>query len=161
MSFLEKFKIMFNIGGINIQFNVPTTIQKHSGEVKGQITLETKGERNVKKVHVFLDQHIKKRDHQGNESTNIVTIGKKDFDLNQILKAGETKTIDFDFRFNPENDLNDKITDKMMEQGGMLGMIGAVGSALHNVEKTYTLKVKTEIQGALWKPEEAFGIKLI
>lgn len=152
---------MFNIGGVNVQFNVPTTIEKHKGEIKGQIVLETKGERTIKKVHIFLDQHITKRDHEGNESVDIVTIGKKDYDINAILKAGGTKTVDFEFRFDPQKDLGDKIADKMMEQGGVLSVVGAIGATMHNMEKTYTLKVKTDIAGALWKPEEACGVKLI
>ena len=160
-SFLEKIKIMFNIGGIDVQFNVPETIEKHTGQIKGQVILEAKSERTVKKVHMFLEQHINKRDHQGNESVDIIKIGSKDFDINTTLKAGETKSIDFDFHFEPQKDFGDKVADKMMEQGGLLSVVGAMGATMHNLEKTYTLQVKTEIEGALWRPREAYGVKLI
>ncbi len=160
MSFLDKVKTMFNIGGIEVIFDHDTAVEKHKGEMKGKITLEAKGDRKVRKVNIRLDQHIKKV-RNGNESVEIVTIGSIDYDLNLTMKAGESKVVDFVVSFDPKKDFGDKIAEKMGDMGGVLGMVGAIGATMHNMEKTYTLKVKLDIEGALWKPEESNGVKLI
>ena len=161
MSFIDKIKTMFNIGGVSVDFDMDRSFQKHTGEMKGQLVLTTGGERKIKIIHISLDQHVKKTDMSGNESIDIVTIGKTTYDFNDVLKPNEPKTINFNLRFTPKENWGDKITNAVANQGGMLGMIGSIGATFRNLEVTYTLKIKPEVEGALFKPEETVGVQLI
>lgn len=161
MSFIDKIKLWFNIGAFNVDFEMDRAFHKHQGELKGHLKLSSEGERKIKKIYISLDQHIKKTDMSGNEHMEIVTIGKTTYDFNDVLKANEPKTLDFNLRYTPRENLGDKIAGAVAKQDGVLGMIGSIGATLRNLEVTYTLKVKPEIEGALFKPEETVGVKLM
>lgn len=161
MSFIDKIKTMFNLGGMNVEFQVPSEIDKQSGELEGTVILQAAGERKIKKVLVKLDQHISKDDG----SMEILTIGSTEYPIDATLKAGENKPLAFKLKFNPKDSIGEKIADKISEKlGGIGGVLGAVvnmNSQNQHRQRTYTVKVIMDVEGALWKPEEATGIKLI
>ncbi len=156
MAFVDKIKTMFNVG-VNVEFPMETHLEKNKGVMEGTVILKTTGERKFRKVLIRIDQHIRK----DNGSMNIFTIGRAEYPLDLVLKAGEDKKIDFQIHFNPKDNWGDKIAEKVGTMGGVLGMVGNYAANQRNWEKTYTLKVVMDIEGALWKPEEATGVKLL
>lgn len=152
---------MFNIGGMNVEFHVSPEIQKKSEVLEGKIILQAGGERKIKKILIKLDQHVQRN----NGSVDILTIGSTEHAVNATLKAGEEKPVEFKLHFNPKDGIGDKIADKFGDLtgkvGGVVGALGKMGTEMHNRERTYTLKVVMEVEGALWKPEESMGIKLV
>lgn len=173
MSFVTTFKKWFNIGGVEVNFEfdgIPKEehgvdfrghyISKDSGMVKGRALLTSGYESKVKKIHFYLEQHIKK-EKDGNEQVEIVKIGDKAYDLNLEIKPEETKKVEFEIPFEAKQSLMGNIADKVAQKGGLLGMVGSIGSFMENVQTTYTVVAKLEIEGALFKKEEAIGVKLV
>ena len=156
MAFIDKMKTMFNIG-VDVEFPMETQLEKNKGFVEGKVKLTTTTERKFRKVQIRIDQHIKKN----NGSVDIVTIGKVEYPLDITLKTGEDKMIDFKIHFDAKDNWGDKVAEKVGTMGGVLGMVGNYAANQRNWEKTYTLKVTMDIEGALWKPEEATGVKLL
>ena len=160
MSFLEKVKCWFNIGGIELMFKIDHNIQKQSGEIKGKLVVTSQGERHVKKIHLVLEQrHDINRG--GTHTVKFIQIGEMDLNEDMMMKAGDSKTIDFTLSFDAQKTLTDKVADKLMDQGGLLSVAGAVGSFISNVQTQYFLKAKAEVEGTLMSPDTATQVKLL
>lgn len=160
MSFIEKLKTFFNIGGIEMHFDLERNIPKQNGEVAGKLILQADGERKIKNIYFTLEQREEK-ERNGGTSVRMIPIGSAKYNIDTLMKAGTKKTVDFVIPFQAKKNLNEKVTDALMDKGGLLSMVGAIGSFVGNIQITYYLKAKVEIEGALFKPEELVHVKLL
>lgn len=156
MGLFGAIKNKLGIGGVSIDFTVPSQIEKSAGQFSGNIKLTTKSEQEVVKVEAILKEEFS-TGMGDNKTEKVFELGKWT-DFNSFtIKPGEVKNLDFTVHFEElKSDMG-----KLSEKGGMLGGLGK-GLKFMNQEKSkYFVEVNVDVKSAVLDPTEKKDVKLV
>lgn len=155
MSFIDKIKQWFGIGGVKVKLQLPSTvIEKNKGQVTGSVVVTTKSNQHVNSIKVEFEETYTVGSGQ-DRKIQYITMGSfksEPFDL----AAGETKTISFAFPFSHSMSMN----QKMQEKGGVLGAMGSLASMADRERSSYAVKASADVQGAIMSGTDVVTVSL-
>ncbi len=156
MGLFGAIKNKLGIGGVSIDFTVPSQIEKSAKQFSGNIKLTTKSEQEVVKMEAILKEEFSTGTGD-NKTEKVFELGKwTNFD-HFTIKPGEVKTFDFTVEFEELKSDMDKLSDK----GGMLGGLGK-GLKFMNQEKSkFFVEVNVDVKSAVLDPTERKDVKLV
>jgi hypothetical protein len=147
MGFLATVKKWFGIGGAKVELKTPTALAKDAKTTSGTFTITTKSEVTITSMEVVFEEKYTKGSGD-NKTVKEFEWGKTEWNETFVLKAGETKTVDFTVAF--ERPLSS--TQAMADKGGVMGGIGKAASFLSNEKSQYYVKASIDVKGAVLDP---------
>ncbi len=186
MSFLDKVKQFFNIGGIKLRLlNVGPDIRITDGQIKGKIHLESKSVQKVKSINVKFIREIKtylpnnqtnnNQDNVNNDNyttmnENVQTeeniIGEWHLDQPFQMQANEKKDIDFIINFNlPRESLNlnknQNTNQPMFSININTGNTNNLNNNQRRQEITYSVVARADVDKAAFDPGDRVIVHLV
>lgn len=156
MGLFSTIKNKLGIGGVNIDFTVPSQVNKSSQKVDGTITLTTKSDQEVLKVEAILKEEFS-TGMGDNKTEKVLELGKWS-DYNAFtIKTGEVKNIPFQIHFEEIKSYLDGVSEK----GGFLGGLGKAGKFLNAEKSKYFIEINVDVKSAVLDPTEKKEIKLV
>lgn len=156
MGFFDSIKNKLGIGGVSIDFTVPSQVDRASQKVKGVITLTTKSEQEIVKMEAVLEEEWKTG--VGDSKT------EKKFELGKwsdftpfTIRPGEVKTFEFEIDFEEIKSASDQMASKT----GALGALGKGVKFLNQEKSRYFVVVNVDVKSAVLDPSERKEVKLI
>ena len=145
MGFFGKIGQVFGIGGVKIKCTCPTpTFTRTGGTIAGSTQFISKNDQLITRLTAKVVEVITTK--EGNETK------EKDFDLGTTLlgtdialKAGETKTMEFQVTYTGGT----SITDKMQAKGGVLGAMGKLSAMAGHEKSEFRLRVDAAVKGSM------------
>jgi len=156
MSFIDKVKSWFNIGGVKLAIDVPVNIEKASQEVKGSIKVTSKTDKHVEKITVKLVETFSQGRGES-ASERDYDWGEKEISSAFDIKTGEEKVVEFVLPFTPVK----SSTESMADQGGVLGGLGKVAMFADNAKSTFKVEASAKITGSAFGTSESKEVKLV
>lgn len=149
MGLFGAIKNKLGIGGVAIDFTVPSQIEKAKRSFDGKITVTTKSEQEIVKMEAILKEEFS-TGIGDNKSSKVLELGKWTNFENFSIKPGDVKTFDFIVDFEEiKSDM-----DKLSEKGGMMGGLGK-GLKFMNQEKSkFFVEVNVDVKSAVLDPSE-------
>lgn len=156
MGFFGAIKNKLGIGGVSIDFTVPSQIERANEEFSGNIKLTTKSEQEVVKIEAILKEEFS-TGMGDNKTEKTFELGKwTNFDQFTI-KPGEVKSFDFTVEFEEiKSDM-----DNLSEKGGMLGGIGKGLKFMNREKSKFFVEVNVDVKSAVLDPTEKKDVKLV
>lgn len=156
MGLFGAIKNKLGIGGVSIDFTVPSQIEKSAQQFSGNIKLTTKSEQEVLKVEAILKEEFS-TGMGDNKTEKILELGKWT-DFNSFtIKPGEVKSLDFTVHFEEIKSYLDGVSDK----GGFMGGLGQAGKFLNAEKSKYFVEVNLDVKSAVLDPTEKKDVKLV
>lgn len=156
MGFFDSIKNKLGIGGVSIDFTVPSQVDRTTQKVKGQITLTTKSEQEIVKMEAILEEEFK-TGIGDNKTEKKFELGKWT-DFSQFtIKPGDVKTFDFEIDFEEIK----SASDQMAEKSGALGALGKGVKFLNNEKSRYFVVINVDVKSAVLDPSERKEVKLV
>ncbi|WP_300673190.1 sporulation protein [Soonwooa sp.] len=156
MGLFGTIKNKLGIGGVSIEFTVPSQVEKSSRFVDGKITLTTKSDQEIVKIQAILEEEFTTGVGENKK--------KKKFELGKwssfeafTIRTGEVKEILF--RINFEESKSDM--DKLSEKGGLMGGLGKGLKFMNQEKSAFFVVVDVDVKSAVLDPSEKKEIKLI
>jgi sporulation-control protein spo0M len=150
MGFLDKIKNTFNIGGVKLELQMDTNIQKSAGEVSGKIVFTAQSDKKIKKINLELLEEWK-IDRQNEEPiSKSFILGNKDLNESFEMKAGDIKILDFTLPFQFVNSENDTVKD----MGGAVSLLGKAGALIDHEKSIFTFTASADIEGTAFGPND-------
>jgi sporulation-control protein spo0M len=153
MGFLSTIKKWFGIGGAKVQLTTPNSLAKDAKTTNGSFTITTKSEVTITKMEVIFEEKYTKGSGD-NKTVKEFEWGKTEWNETFVLKAGETKTVDFTLSF----DRPLSSTQAMADKGGVVGGIGKAASFLSSEKSEYFVKVDLDVKGAVLDPSDSVQV---
>ena len=156
MAFMQKLKQMLGIGGVKVKVTTPNPrVERTANSIAGSIELNSKSDQLVTKLVVKFVEH--RTTGSGNDKKH------QTFDLGETLitqdltvKAGVPAQFEFTVPFALKT-----ITDQMRAKGGVLGVMGKIGSMVENERSEYKLTGSASVKGRMMAASGSVNIKLI
>lgn len=156
MGLFDTIKNKLGIGGVSIDFTVPSQVDRATKNVNGQIRLTTKSEQEIVKMEAILEEEFQ-TGMGDNKTEKKFELGKwTNFDQFSI-KPGEVKTFDFDINFEEIK----SASDKMAEKSGAFGALGKGVKFLNNEKSRYFVVINVDVKSAVLDPTEKKEVKLV
>jgi sporulation-control protein spo0M len=146
MGFFDTIKGWFNIGGVKVKIEgLNQVVPKDGSKLTAKVNLSSKSDKHVNKLtYKFL---LKKSKGRGDEKeTKEYVIAQRVLSEPFDLKAGETKTLDFDLDYSLEKTLKD--------MGGVLGGIGKLAAFASSEKEEYFVIAQADVKGAAFSPSD-------
>jgi hypothetical protein len=158
MGFFAKVKQWMGIGGVKmeIQSDAQFPAGQGTGTVAGKILFTSKSDQHVTKVDVKVIEE-KSTGSGAEKSTREYDLGKVTIPNEFDIKAGESKTIDFQVPFKVVKSM----TDAMKDKGGALGALGKMGSFVNNEKTFYYITASGSVKGTAMGPSAKKPIQLV
>lgn len=144
------------MGGVSIDFTVPSQIDKSTQTVKGQITLTTKSDQEILKMEAILEEEFK-TGIGDSKTEKRFELGKWTDFSHFTIKPGEVKTFDFEINFEEIK----SASDQMAEKSGALGALGKGVKFLNNEKSRFFVVINVDVKSAVLDPTERKEVKLI
>ena len=150
MGLISTIKGWFNIGGVKVKIEgLSQVVPKTGNKITAKVTLTTKTDKSVTKLkYKFL---MKRTTGSGNEKkTKDVVIAERAVAEPFELKAGESKTFDFDLDYTLEKGLKD--------QGGVMGGIGKLAAFASGEKDEYFVVAEADVKGAAFSTSDSVAL---
>jgi hypothetical protein len=156
MSLFAKVKQFFGAGTVKVELTVPPQVQKTDGQLAGRAVLNAVSDQDVLEVTVKLKERWSTGRGQEKEA--------KEFELGKVklaeafsMKAGESRTFDFQLPFQLLKSNN----DRLKEHGGAIGALGKVAAFAEAEKSTYEVCAEADVKGAAFDPSDTKAIQLL
>jgi hypothetical protein len=143
----------FNIGGVKVKFkNLDDNVRWSGNQLRGTLELSAKSDRFVAGVHFkFIQRRTTKED--GKKKTKENVLGKTSQTLNIDLRAGESRTVDFQLPYSASKSLKDK--------GGLMGGVGKLAAFATGEKDEYIVIAEADVDGALTEPSDNKNVTMV
>src|SRR5215813_13748902 len=157
MAIVHKFKQWFGIGGVKFEINSDAQFPKMSGTVTGKVTITSKSDQSLEKIEVKVAEEFS-TGRGAEKKTTTYDLGKVTLpDSAFVIKAGETRTVDFQVPFRILKSTADTLQDK----GGALGALGKGMSFVNGEKSSYFIIAEGDVKGTLTGPRARKPIRLV
>lgn len=156
MGFFNKIKDKLGIGGVSIDFTVPSQISREEGAVSGTIRLTTKSEQDVLSVKAILEEEFTQGvgEERGSKTYEL---GKWSMLESFVIQPGDVKEIPFTISFEELQSQN----DNLIARGGAFGALGKLAKMAGREKSEFFVKVDVDVKSAVLDPSERKPVKLI
>ena len=145
MGFFGKLKQMFGIGGVKIVCTTPAaTFVRAGGVISGQAQLTSKTDQLITRLVAKVVEVVTTKEGDRTKE-EVFDLGVTELGTDLALKAGESKTLDFNVAYTGGR----SFTDKMKAKGGMIGAMGKIGALASGEKSEYRLRVEASVKGAM------------
>ncbi len=155
MGFMAKVKQWFGIGGVDVQLQCENQIAKQAGVVNGAITLSSKSDLHVLTLDVKMIEEFT-TGRGDDEETKELELGTMRLAGAFDIKAGETKTVQFQLPF-AELKSN---ADELKERGGALGALGAMAKFANAESSEFFVVADCDVKGTALDPGDRQPVTL-
>lgn len=155
MGFFAKIKQMLGIGTVSVKLNVPGSVSGDAGKLAGSVVLTGKSAQKVKSLEVVMEEEYT-TGRGDDKKTQYFNIGTWKDNTAFEIAEGETKTINFEM----DIQVHKSSTDKLAEQGGMLGGLGKLAKMADDARSEYRVKAVCDVEGAKLDPQDSIYIKV-
>lgn len=154
MSFWNKVKQFFGIGGVKLQLQVQPSYSKKEGLIQGKITITTKSPQTLQEIKLKLEEvwHTGRGDQKTSKTFQLGSSSIPGF----TIQPGESKTIDFTLPF----EILKSEADRLKEKGGFVGSLGKLEAFANAESSSYTIIASAETQGTAFSPNDLKSIQL-
>jgi hypothetical protein len=156
MSLFAKIKQFFGFVGVKVELSVPGQAAKAAGSIPGKVALLAEQPQKIVSLKVSMVEEWSIG--RGEQKT------EKRFDLGEVTVAqdfsiaqGERREFDFTLPF----ELVKSEQDRLMDKGGALGALGAVGKFAGGEKSTYRVIATADVAGAALDPNAVKDIRLV
>ena len=156
MGFFAKIKQMLGIGTISVKLNVPGNVSGADAKLKGSLSLTGKSAQKVKSIEIKLEEEFITGKGEDKKS-KYFTLGTWRDNTAFDMAEGEVKNIDFEMPF----EVVKTSTEKLAEQGGMLGGLGKLAKMASDERSEYRVKAVVDVEGAKLDPSDSVEIKVM
>lgn len=152
MGFFGKIKGWLNIGGVKVHLDgVPGQIETGAHTLSGKAVLTAKDDREVLSVTgQLINERTFKED--GEEQTEVDTLGSWAYPEGFEMKAGETKEIEFSIDY--------VLEEKLRNKGGLGGAVGKLGSFAMGNKDSYSVVIECDVKGTMLDPSDSKQLKV-
>lgn len=156
MGFFNKIKDKLGIGGVSIDFTVPSQIQRAGQKISGTIKLTTKSQQQVMSIKAILEEEFTEGvgDNRGSKTYEL---GKWTSFEPFTIDPGELKDIPFEIDFKELQSNN----DQLIERGGAFGALGKLGKLAGREKSEFFVRVDVDVKSAVLDPSEKKPVKLV
>jgi hypothetical protein len=156
MALFAKIKQFFGFVGVKVELSVPEQTPKASGAIPGKIALQAEQSQQIVSLKVSIVEEWSIG--RGEEKT------EKRFELGEVMVAqdfsigrGERREFEFTLPF----ELVKSNQDRLMDKGGALGALGALGKFAGGEKSTFRVIATADVAGAALDPNAVKDIRLV
>lgn len=146
MGIFGKIKQFLGIGTIKMELELPSVLDLDSRLILGKLKVIGKSDQTIKDIELSFDEIFStgKSDAKSTSKLNWGKLKLAGFDI----KKDEVKEIDFELPFSYAKSSN----ESMVDQGGIVGGLGKVGTFLDGEKQKYELTATANVKGVTLPP---------
>jgi sporulation-control protein spo0M len=156
MGFFQNIKNKLGIGGVKVELQVPGQVAKNAGQLQGKVVLTSKSDQELLHLKISIKEEYT-TGRGDDKKTKTFTLGEVTKQLGYGIKAGETKEIPFDLKF----ELLKSNSDELKDMGGAMGKLGSLSAFANNEKSTYYVEAEADVKSAALDPSDKKDIKLV
>lgn len=156
MSFMDKVKQFFGMGGVRVKLECPPQAGAQGGTVEGVVHLQSKSDLHILELNVTMKE-VFTTGRGDDKETRELEMGQVVLGGNFDIKAGEAKSLPFLLPYQ----IIKSNADELKEKGGALGKLGSVAKFANNERSEFFIEADCDVKGTAFDPGDKKAIHLV
>lgn len=161
MGLFSGIKKAFNVGGVKVKVDAPSSAKTLGGTVPVTVTLTTKIPQKVNSVTVELVRRVDTSDPNQHPEPDSVLAKMSKEEVIQV-NPGETKTLQFDMPISIGQAVKETAPGEAGQMiGGILQKVQAVAGAMSSKKYRHVIRASADVDGVSMDPADETDIMIL